>query len=71
MTKNKNHDIIYKTNPTLSERTKNIIKSVVEEANIKDIFKEGKETSTLKRLTGNQSKEKIISKLKSNGYINE
>lgn len=34
-------------------------------------FEEGKETSTMKRLTGNQSKEKIISKLKSNGYINE
>ena len=34
-------------------------------------FEDGKETSTMKRLTGNQSKEKIISKLKSNGYINE
>ena len=34
-------------------------------------FEEGKETSTMKRLTGNQSKEKIISKLKSNGYISE
>lgn len=34
-------------------------------------FKNGKETSTLKRLTGNQSKEKIISKLEANGYISE
>lgn len=34
-------------------------------------FKDGKETSTMKRLTGNQDKEKIISKLKSNGYISE
>lgn len=34
-------------------------------------FEEGKETSTMRRLTGNQSKEKIISKLKNNGYINE
>ena len=34
-------------------------------------FKEGNETSTLKRLTGNQDKDKIISKLKSNGYISE
>ena len=32
-------------------------------------FTEGEEASTLKRLVGNQSKDKIISKLKSNGYI--
>lgn len=34
-------------------------------------FKGGKETSTLKRLTGNQSEDKIVSKLKANGYISE
>jgi len=34
-------------------------------------FENGEETSTLKRLTGNQDKEKIISKLKANGYIKE
>lgn len=34
-------------------------------------FKKGKETSTLKRITGNQNKEKIKSKLEANGYIEE
>lgn len=32
-------------------------------------FEKGEETSTMKRLVGNQSKEKIVSKLKANGYI--
>ena len=32
-------------------------------------FEKGEETSTLKRLIGSQTKDKIISKLKSNGYI--
>jgi len=32
-------------------------------------FENGKETSTLKRITGNQEKSKVISKLKVNGYI--
>lgn len=32
-------------------------------------FEDGEETSTMKRLVGNQSKEKIVSKLKANGYI--
>lgn len=32
-------------------------------------FEDGEETSTLKRIVGNQSKDKIISKLKANGYI--
>ena len=32
-------------------------------------FKDGKETSTLKRLVGNKNEDVIISKLKSNGYI--
>ena len=32
-------------------------------------FKEGKETSTLKRLVGNKSESQIESKLRSNGYI--
>ena len=35
-----------------SERTKNIIKSVVEEANIKDIFKEGKENFDAAKKSG-------------------
>ena len=34
-------------------------------------FKDGKETSTLKRLVGNKDKDIIISKLKNNGYIEE
>lgn len=32
-------------------------------------FEGGEEVSTLKRIVGNQTKEKIISKLKANGYI--
>lgn len=32
-------------------------------------FKDGKETSTLKRLVGNKDEDVIISKLRSNGYI--
>lgn len=32
-------------------------------------FEKGEETSTLKRIVGSQTKDKIISKLKANGYI--
>ena len=32
-------------------------------------FEKGEETSTMKRIVGNQSREKVVSKLKANGYI--
>ena len=32
-------------------------------------FEKGEETSTMKRIVGNQSREKVVSKLKANGYL--
>lgn len=57
------------TNMTESDRTKLLDEYDIDGTPVVLFFKEGRETSTLKRIVGNQEEETVISKFKANGLI--